>query len=204
MRRRRAGLVAEDDAALDRPALEDLAQAPGLPHRRQIEAFGLLRRLHDMGGEALEIDPGHGGVLGEDRLQAPAAELRRLLGQEIDALALQRGEHEPEIRTPTLGDGLALDGEPRAVLGEFLDLGQPFAVAAVEEQGRGALLPPQHIAQVMAARRIQRDRRTGRQRRIHIEARNHPVGFRPSIHPRFDQSRFNRPRFNWLSIARRS
>ena len=145
-----------------------------------------------------------GGVLGEDRLQAPAAELRRLLGQEIDALALQRREDEPEIRAQALGDGLALDGEPRAALGERLDLGQPFAVAAVEEQDRGALLPPQHIAQVMAARRIQRDRRTGRQRRIHIETRNHPVGFRPSIHPDPTQPRFRLARFNWLSIARRS
>ena len=71
----------------------------------------------------------------------------------------------------------------RAALGERLDLGQPFAVAAVEEQDRGALLPPQHIAQVMAACRVQRDRRTGRQRRIHIETRNHPVAFRASIHP---------------------
>ena len=142
-----------------------------------------------MGGETLVIDPAHDGVLGEDRPEPPAAKLGRLLGEKIDALALHRREDEPEVGAEALRQGLALDGEARSGLGEGLDDGLPLAVAAVEEQNGGAFLPAEHMAQIMAARRIESDRGTRGKRRLYIETRDHPVCVRARTrHLPFDWS----------------
>ena len=99
--------------------------------------------------QALGIDPLGIGVAGEDRQQAAATEFGGLLGDEVGTGLLDRCEGEPEVGGKALDANARAAGEGAAALACLGDLGQPFAVAAVEHQDRATLGQAHHPEQVM-------------------------------------------------------
>ena len=114
-----------------------------------------------MGDQPREVEPARHGAPGEDRLQLGNAELGRLLDQVVDAQALDRREEQPEVGLGPLRAPLDPAAQKGGSLAEIVDRRGPLAVAAVEERHRGAGGEPQHVAQVVGLRDVERDGRAG-------------------------------------------
>jgi len=91
----------------------------------------------------------HRRVLREDRQQRSAAELGLLLREKIDPVALDRREHEPDVRARLRRARLMLDRKPRTRLGQLFDPRLPLAVPPVEQPQRRPRPTAQHVAQIM-------------------------------------------------------
>ena len=155
-RRATAGLVAHQQPALGRPFTDQPRQVDRRAHLRDGEPLSLLRRLDRVGAQALDVHPFDRGVLRQDRLQHRDAELGRLLGDVVDARALDRRETEPHVGLAALRPRLLRHPGGSALLAAQRQLGLPFAIAAVEQQERRAIGAPHHMAQIMRLRLVQR------------------------------------------------
>ena len=84
---------------------------------------------------------------------------------------LERREQVVQVERAGLRPGLRADDERELALSGACQSGAPFAVATVEHQHRIAGRHPQHVAEVVRLRRIERDARPLFERRIDVQAR---------------------------------
>ena len=89
-------------------------------------------------------------------LQHRNAEFGRLLGDVVDTRPLDRREAEPNIRVGRLGARLITDLGHGRLLAAGRECRLPFAVAAVEQQQRGAVGTPHDVAQIVDLRLAER------------------------------------------------
>ena len=124
---------------------------------RQRKNAALLRRFDGIRAHALEIDPRHLAVAGEDGLQPRHAHLHGLLHHVIEPRRLQRSEQIVQVRRRGLLPRLGADGERRGALCPF-ERRAPLAVPAVENEDPVAGLQAQHMAEIVRLGAVERDR----------------------------------------------
>jgi hypothetical protein len=99
----------------------------------------------------------------DHRLQQGAAELGRLLDQDVDGRAFDRREHQPDVGLRLRRAPQALDREAAPVAAQGIDARQPLAVACVERGQRRAGLEPEDVAQGVGLAGFEIDPDAGRQ-----------------------------------------
>ena len=137
---------------------EEAVESRGGQNARYDRPAALLGRprrhpLPPLGPRPLEGGPGRGvGPIGDDRPDLGDAELRRLLDDELHAIALERrdGEDEAERRLGARRRAVA-EAERHHAPRDVLEDGLELRARAVEDPDGGARPQPQHLAGVVGA-----------------------------------------------------
>ena len=113
----------------------------------------------------------HLDVPREDRLQAGGAHFDRLLCHVVEAGVFEGGKPVVQIERAALGPGAGTDGQRKAAFSRTREHPLPFAVTTVENQHRIAGFQPQHVAEIVCLRGVERDGRPVVERHPQVEAR---------------------------------
>ena len=137
---------------------------------RQRQDAALLGGLDRIGPHPLEIDARDLGVPREHRLQARGAHLDRLLHHVVEPRMLERGEQVMQVERRGLRAGLFADARATARVFRRLPGVARHSPSRPLNTSTGApAFEPQHIAQVVRLRRVERERlrrpRAGRRHR---------------------------------------
>ena len=141
--------VAIDDAALARPAREQIGKLNRFGDIGNAEDAALLCRLDDIGPHLVQIGDLALHMLCHDGLQQARAHLDRLLHEIIEPSDLQRREEVMQIGGSRLRPRFLDRRQQNALAGGEGEAGSPFAVAAVEDEQFGAIFHAQHIGKIV-------------------------------------------------------
>jgi len=146
---RRCIFITMDQRAILRPITDQSVEYLRLLHSGKGQDAALFGRFDNVGPHPVEIDPRGLGAARDDGPQTPCTHLDRLLDHVVQARVFERRKHEVEI----VGRGLGADLSGNLQMHGFSSLdnefGQPFAVAAVENQDLCSGSQAQHVAQVI-------------------------------------------------------
>ena len=103
--------------------------------------------------------------------------LGRFFHQPFHGIALQRGDHQAQIRFRLGRAALGLQRDAAAILAEYRDPPRPFAIPRIEDCNGIAGASAQHGAQMMRLTGLSLDLKAGGEVGCKIEARGGHGGF---------------------------
>lgn len=162
-RRTSPTLVAQQDLTVRRPTRQGVVEGRGPEDLGDRKAFALLSRFDCIRPKPIIIDAPDRRVAREDRPQSGDAEFGCLLRHEIDAGALQGGEHEPEVRLSRLLPRLGLDRTRCPAFPEGFETGAPLAVPPVEKKKGRPFFEAHDTTKIVGLLGIEPKRSTWRQ-----------------------------------------